>query len=47
MRKQFIQAQNRYAAQKAAPWAASIFKVEGGYMAFESKDDAIIWKYQK
>ena len=47
MRKEFIQADTRYQAKKAAPWAASIVKVEGGFMAFESVSDAQLWKSQK
>jgi hypothetical protein len=29
-----------------APWAAEIIEVEGGFMAFESSDDAATWRSQ-
>lgn len=35
------------AAEDAAPWAASIIRVQGGYMAFESVKDAQTWRNQK
>lgn len=47
MKKEFIQVKSYRAAKKQAPWAAIIAKVEGGYMAFESVNDYLIWKNQK
>lgn len=43
----FINAKNRKQAIKAAPNAAFIVKVEGGYLAFESVDEYYRWKRQK
>lgn len=47
MKTEFIQAKTRREAVKIAPWAAEIVKVCGGYMAFESVEDAKVWKNQK
>lgn len=47
MRQIFIEAKTREMAEKEAPWAAKIVKVEGGYMAFESIRDYETWKNQK
>lgn len=48
MRKQLIpNAKTAAEARKAAPWAAKVVKVEGGYMAFESVADYEVWKRQK
>ena len=47
MRQIFIETTSRRAAAKAAPWAAVIAKVDGGYMAFESQDDYRTWRRQK
>ena len=47
MRKEFIECKSRAQAERLAPWAAEILKVEGGYMAFESIADAEIWRGQK
>lgn len=47
MRKEFITANSRKAAQKLAPWAATIARVEGGYIAFESHGDYLVWRAQK
>ena len=33
-------------AEEYAPWAAVIIEVEGGFMAFESANDAATWKNQ-
>ena len=30
-----------------APWAQRVIKVEGGFMAFESREDYRIWKNQQ
>lgn len=54
MRKQFIEIDNdgnqlcrRKRAESKAPWANEIIEVEGGFMAFESIEDAESWKNQK
>lgn len=47
MRTQFLQAGSRNAAKSAAPWAAKIAKVDGGYMAFESVADHAMWRSQR
>jgi len=31
----------------SCPWAATFEKADGGWMAFESKDDATTWDAQK
>lgn len=49
MRTQFIaeyDAENLDDAYDAAPWAAEIIKVDGGWMAFESADDLATWENQ-
>lgn len=47
MRKEMVDAKTAKQARKLAPWAAEVIKVEGGYMAFESAEDARIWRAQK
>ena len=47
MRQIFLQVKTRKAAKQAAPWAAKIVKVEGGYLAFESTVDYETWRKQK
>ncbi len=47
MKIKLIEVTTRNAAKSAAPWAAKIVKVCGGYMAFESVADYAIWKNQK
>jgi hypothetical protein len=47
MRKQFVECKRRSQAVKICPWAAVIIKVDGGYMCFESTNDADAWKAQK
>jgi hypothetical protein len=47
MKSQFIEAKSKQQAEKLAPWAEIIVKVEGGYHAFESAEDYRIWKQQK
>lgn len=47
MRKEFIECKTRQQALKAAPWAAELIKVDGGYMAFESEADAEMWRAQR
>lgn len=47
MRSEFIKATTRYFAWKAAPWAAIIVKVDGGWHAFECMGDYHTWKNQK
>lgn len=46
MRTQFIPCETLADAQDSAPWAAEIIEVEGGFMAFESPDDAATWRNQ-
>lgn len=46
MKQQLIEG-TRKEAEKKAPWAAKIVKVEGGYMAFESINDYKVWIKQK
>lgn len=43
----FIQAKNRYQAKKMAGSFATIAKVNGGFMVFDSRNDYQIWKNQK
>ena len=47
MKTEMIETDSRYQAKKAAPWAAKITRVCGGFMAFESVDDYHTWKNQK
>jgi hypothetical protein len=47
MRIEFIECACRKTAQRRAPWAVRISKVEGGYMAFESVADSQRWKAQR
>ncbi len=47
MKKELIIASSAKSARKLAPWSAKVIKVEGGYMAFESVNDAKTWKNQK
>ena len=54
MRKQFIEIDKdgnelcrRKRAEALAPWASELVECEGGFMAFESVDDARIWEAQK
>lgn len=47
MRKEFIECKDRRTAWKKCPWASVITKVEGGYLAFESRLDYSTWKAQK
>lgn len=47
MRKEFIRCDTKEEAQELAPWAAIIKEVEGGFLAFESVDDAELWERQK
>jgi len=35
MQTKFIQTDSLYEADKEAPWACEIIKVEGGYMTFD------------
>lgn len=51
MRKQFIEIDNdgndlcrRKRAENLAPWASELVEAEGGFWAFESVEDARIWK---
>lgn len=43
MRSEFIEANTLVEAEAAAPWAAEIIKVDGGYHAFESMADYDQW----
>jgi len=47
MRTEFLQVSTRKQAAKLAPWAAVIVKCDGGYMAYESVDDARTAKNQR
>jgi hypothetical protein len=47
MTTKFIETESRNEAKKAAPWAAKIVRVCGGYMAFQSITDWKTWKNQK
>lgn len=47
MRTMYIDCKDRRTAARRAPWAAIIVKVEGGYLAFESRDDYHTWLKQK
>ncbi|MGH6625128.1 MAG: hypothetical protein ACRECD_01050 [Burkholderiaceae bacterium] len=47
MRKEFVECKTRATAVRRCPWAAVIIKVDGGYMAFESVNDADVWRRQK
>jgi len=47
MRAEFIQCDTLAEAQDAAPWAAEIIEVEGGFRAFESVDDYHTWANQQ
>lgn len=47
MRKQFLEVGTLEEAESLAPWAAEIIEADGGYWAFESADDADMWKGQE
>jgi hypothetical protein len=48
MRKMFLEnCKSSREARKLAPWAAKVIKTDNGYWAFESSDDARIWRRQK
>lgn len=47
MKTQFVECKTRRAAVRLCPWAATIAKVEGGYLAFESTDDYRTWRAQR
>lgn len=47
MRIEFIQCATIEEARDAAPWAAEIIPVEGGFRAFESADDCATWEAQE
>jgi len=47
MKKELLTVKTRNQAIKAAPWAARIIKVDGGYLAFESVADYRIWLKQR
>jgi len=43
----FIDARSYRAARRAAPWAAIIARVEGGYIAFRTITDYQTWRGQR
>lgn len=43
MRQEFVEVATIQEAQAAAPWAAEIVEVEGGFQAFESMADYDTW----
>jgi hypothetical protein len=47
MRTEMIEAKSAKAARKAAPWAAKVVKVQGGYIAFASVADYETWRRQR
>lgn len=47
MRTEFLEVSTRYQARKAAPWAAVIASVCGGFRAFESAADYQTWRNQR
>jgi len=46
MRKEFIQDVDLETAENIAPWACEVIEVDGGFMCFESPDDAEEWMEQ-
>ena len=47
MRKEFFFNVSRYFVTRYCQWAAVIARVEGGFVAFESRDDYRVWKNQR
>jgi len=47
MQKEFLKVDTLKEAKDSCPWAVVIQNVEGGYMCFESADDAKQWENQK
>jgi len=47
MRKEFINCSCRKTAWLRAPWACKVVLVCGGFIAFESMSDYLIYKAQK
>ena len=47
MRTEFLAAVTRRTAVRRCPWACKIAKVDGGYLAFESLADYMVWLAQK
>lgn len=47
MRQSFAQVETREEAEIECPWACEIIEVEGGWMCFESADDAATWAAQE
>lgn len=45
-REGIANAANKAGARKLAPWAAIIARVDGGWLAFESKKDYYQWRRQ-
>lgn len=47
METKFLPYKLRKSAERHAPWAAKIVKVEGGYLAFRSQIAYETWRNQK
>ena len=47
MRTETIYGVTRRTAIRRFPWACKIVKVEGGYKAFESEADYLVWRGQR
>ena len=47
MRREYCQVPTVRQARTQCPWAAKIYKVAGGYLAFASWADAQIWRAQR
>lgn len=47
MRKEFIACKSRKTAYRRCPWAAKTVSVTGGYIAFESIADYLVFKGQR
>jgi len=47
MRKQYVWCITGGQARQACPWAAVIVRADGGFMCFESVNDAAVWIEQK
>jgi len=43
MRREYIRVTSRATAKRRAPWAATICRVHGGFLAFESVTDWSVW----
>lgn len=47
MRKQSVECETPEEAFRACPWADVVMPVEGGFMCFESPQEAYVWENQK